>query len=115
MQFSAFDAISGLSGVGIYLLARRDTPNPCPALVAVLSALIELTNVDDGLPALADAGDATSDDSISRRFPAGSLNYRTRSRGPRSTGVNGDSDARWSTGQRLGRCRAEGEQLACHT
>jgi hypothetical protein len=45
-----FDLISGLSGVGAYLLCRREHQKPAAALRAVLRGLIALTSEDEGIP-----------------------------------------------------------------
>src|SRR5437762_10750262 len=45
-----FDLISGLSGVGAYLLCRKDEPQVATALRGVLSSLVALTAEEEGLP-----------------------------------------------------------------
>lgn len=45
-----FDVISGLAGVGRYLLCRREDPAHLEALHAVLHSLVELTREDGGVP-----------------------------------------------------------------
>jgi len=50
LPFSLFDVISGLAGVGRYLLLRHDQPGVRPILERALSCLAELTQSDDGLP-----------------------------------------------------------------
>jgi lantibiotic biosynthesis protein len=45
-----FDLISGLSGVGTYLLCRKENPGSATALRSVLKALVELTREEAGLP-----------------------------------------------------------------
>jgi hypothetical protein len=45
-----FDLISGLSGVGAYLLCRKEDPQVAATLRAVLNGLVELTKEEAGLP-----------------------------------------------------------------
>ncbi|MDH6246091.1 lanthionine synthetase C family protein [Mycobacterium sp. OTB74] len=47
---NAFDLISGLSGAGVYLLSRRESPDAEEVLDQLVDALIELSLEDDGLP-----------------------------------------------------------------
>jgi lantibiotic modifying enzyme len=47
---SQFDVISGLSGMGAYLLCRRSQPPVAEALTAVLHALILLSEDEQGVP-----------------------------------------------------------------
>ena len=50
ISIGQFDVISGLSGVGIYLLGRQENPGSATALQIVLKALVELTKEEAGLP-----------------------------------------------------------------
>jgi lantibiotic biosynthesis protein len=45
-----FDLISGLSGVGAYLLCRKEDPQVAATLRAVLQGLVEMTKEEAGLP-----------------------------------------------------------------
>ena len=50
MNISEFDVISGLSGVGAYLLCRRDQPLVAETLPVVIEVLVELLSEANGLP-----------------------------------------------------------------
>lgn len=45
-----FDVISGLSGVGAYLLCRQEEPGTMTALKIILRAFVEMTKEEAGLP-----------------------------------------------------------------
>ncbi|HEY6407677.1 MAG TPA: lanthionine synthetase LanC family protein, partial [Ktedonobacteraceae bacterium] len=49
LGFGDFDVISGLAGVGVYLLCRRDKPAVATALRTAVGSLIELAKDDDAL------------------------------------------------------------------
>jgi class I lanthipeptide synthase len=69
----AFDLISGLTGIGAYLLLRRSEPGPRAALAALLGRLVELTGEDGGLPRWhTPAGLLPPEELV--RFPDGNLN-----------------------------------------
>jgi hypothetical protein len=69
------DAISGLSGIGAYLLVRREQPHVEEVLEQVLSALAELTEEDGGLPRWHTPPELMGgDDAMAREFPGGCLN-----------------------------------------
>jgi lantibiotic biosynthesis protein len=68
-----FDLISGLAGVGAYLLLRRAEPGPAAALRAVLDRLVELTGSDAAGPRWRTPPDALSPDERTR-YPNGYLN-----------------------------------------
>ncbi len=74
VSFAAFDAISGLSGIGAYLLCRRDHPGKAMALVSVIEALVELLSVDDGLPRWYTPADLLGDEKAQEYYPHGNLN-----------------------------------------
>jgi hypothetical protein len=70
-----FDVISGLAGIGAYLLQRRSRPVVADALDAVLRAFIHLTAPDpDGPPRWHTPPPLMSDDSMARHYPHGNLN-----------------------------------------
>jgi len=50
MNVGDFDVISGLSGIGVYLLCRRHEPGVEAALSAVVQALVHLAGEEDGVP-----------------------------------------------------------------
>ena len=47
---SLYDVITGLTGMGAYLLCRREEPAAAQALQTVLASLVYLTEEQDGLP-----------------------------------------------------------------
>ena len=67
------DLISGLAGVGAYLLVRRAQPGVAPALGAVLEGLVELTGADGGGPRWR-TPPASLRPAERARYPAGYLN-----------------------------------------
>ena len=67
------DLISGLAGVGAYLLVRRAQPGVAPALRAVLEGLVELTGADRDGPRWR-TPPASLRPAERARYPAGSLN-----------------------------------------
>jgi lantibiotic biosynthesis protein len=67
------DLISGLAGVGAYLLVRRAQPGVAPALRAVLEGLVELTGADAGGPRWRTPA-ASLPPAERVRYPAGCLN-----------------------------------------
>jgi lantibiotic biosynthesis protein len=70
-----FDLISGLSGVGAYLLCRREHQKPAAALRAVLRGLIALTSEDEGIPRWHTPAHLMSDEEKRLRlYPNGNLN-----------------------------------------
>jgi hypothetical protein len=68
-----FDAISGVSGVGAYLLRRREVAGAASALDAVLSSLVALTAETAGPPRW-HTPQLLSHQSMVRDFPGGNLN-----------------------------------------
>ena len=67
------DLISGLSGVGAYLLLRRGEPGAAAALRVVLGSLVALTGADAGGPRWrTPPGDLSPDERA--RYPGGYLN-----------------------------------------
>ena len=67
------DLISGLAGVGAYLLVRRAQPGVAPALRAVLEGLVELTGADGHGPRWR-TPPASLRPAERARYPAGYLN-----------------------------------------
>jgi hypothetical protein len=69
-----FDLISGLSGVGAYLLCRTREPRQAAAFELLLSGLIALTTEVDGLPRWHTPARLIVDDVMRRHYPSGHLN-----------------------------------------
>jgi hypothetical protein len=72
--FADFDAISGLSGVGAYLLCRRDQPAVAGALSTAVESLIEITNDSGALPRWHTPPDLLWDAEMRVIYPYGNLN-----------------------------------------
>jgi hypothetical protein len=72
--FGDFDVISGLSGVGAYLLCRRDQPIISAALSTAVKSLIELTEGEGPLPRWYTPPSLLWDDEIRAIYPYGNLN-----------------------------------------
>jgi lantibiotic biosynthesis protein len=70
---SAFDTVSGLAGIGAYLLGRRDRPGPARALAAVLGAAAACCTVDGDRPRWA-TPPRLLDPELARRHPGGTAN-----------------------------------------
>jgi len=70
-----FDAISGLSGVGAYLLCRRDQPGVREGLFVIAAALAHLlADGSDGLPRWYTPPEQLYDDRMREIYPFGNLN-----------------------------------------
>jgi hypothetical protein len=69
-----FDVISGASGVGAYLLCRREQPGPSAALAAVLRALIYIGDDEDGVPRWHTPAHLLWDEGMKETYPYGNLN-----------------------------------------
>ena len=69
-----FDVISGLSGVGAYLLCRKDEPRITTALNAVLKGLVAVTAIEDGLPRWYTPARLLGDEKTISLYPNGNLN-----------------------------------------
>jgi hypothetical protein len=69
-----FDLISGLSGVGAYLLCRRQQPQVADALDATLRSLVALTTTGEHPPRWHTPARFMSDESMARHYPYGNLN-----------------------------------------
>lgn len=74
VDVATFDVISGLAGIGRYLLLRADETTHRAALEAVLRALVMLIGEDDGLPHWHTPSQFLSDDSTRAAYPEGNLN-----------------------------------------
>jgi hypothetical protein len=72
--FGDFDVISGLSGVGAYLLCRRDQAAVSVALSTAVESLIELTEDEGPLPRWYTPPSLLWDDEIRAIYPHGNLN-----------------------------------------
>jgi hypothetical protein len=74
VSVSQFDLISGLSGVGAYLLCRRQSEEATATLRAILSSLVALTAKTDGLPSWYTPVHLMGDETMARLYPNGNLN-----------------------------------------
>ena len=68
-----YDLISGLTGMGAYLLARRDDPASATALRAVVESLVVLASEEDGLPRWSSPPHLL-DEYMLKSYPTGNLN-----------------------------------------
>lgn len=73
MPVRAWDLISGITGVGVYLLARRTLPTPRAALDRTLTALVDLAREVDGAPRWATPPEHLFED-MRESAPQGNLN-----------------------------------------
>jgi hypothetical protein len=69
-----FDAISGASGLGAYLLCRRDQPGPSATLKALIQALVYLGDAGDGVPRWHTPNHFLWDEGLKESYPYGNLN-----------------------------------------
>lgn len=69
-----FDVISGLSGVGAYLLCRRDRPAVAEALPVVIEALVDLLADGNDLPGWHTPVHLLWDNELKNAYPFGNLN-----------------------------------------
>jgi hypothetical protein len=69
----AWDLISGITGMGVYLLTRREEPAPRAALEETLAALVDLMGETDGAPRWATPPDHVHED-VRESTPEGNLN-----------------------------------------
>ncbi len=74
MAVGTFDLISGLTGIGVYLLARGEQTGDFDALETVLGALLTITAEQDSLPRWYTPPDLVGDPAQLRFQPYGSLN-----------------------------------------
>lgn len=75
VSFAEFDAISGLSGVGAYLLCRRDEPRAMTALSSAVEGLVDLLSDGDGLPRWYTPAHLLGDEQTRVYCPHGNLNF----------------------------------------
>jgi lantibiotic modifying enzyme len=72
---NTFDVISGLSGIALYLLCRRESAEVDAALAEVIGCLIELSREEEGLPRWHCPHRLLGpDDTMQRQYPHGNLN-----------------------------------------
>jgi hypothetical protein len=74
LSFGDFDVISGLAGVGAYLLYRRDSPAAATALESILRYLVELASDASARPRWWTPASALGDADIVKLHPYGNLN-----------------------------------------
>jgi hypothetical protein len=74
VSVSQFDLISGLSGIGAYLLCRQESEEATATLRAVLSSLVALTGPAQGVPPWYTPAHLMGDETIARLYPNGNLN-----------------------------------------
>jgi len=74
VSFAEFDAISGLAGVGAYLLSRRDDPRMMTALTSVVQGLLDLLSGAGPLPRWHTPAHLLGDADARRLYPHGNLN-----------------------------------------
>jgi lantibiotic modifying enzyme len=70
---NAFDVISGLSGIALYLLERRESAEADRALLALVRCLIDLSREEEQLPRLHSPAHFL-DEYMLEQFPHGNLN-----------------------------------------
>jgi lantibiotic modifying enzyme len=74
VNIGEFDVISGLSGVGAYLLCRRDQPAVAESLPLVVEALVELLTETNGVPRWHTPARLLWDEDLKDTYPWGNLN-----------------------------------------
>jgi lantibiotic modifying enzyme len=74
VSMNDFDVISGLSGIGAYLLSRHQEAATGAALTAVVDALISLVMRNEVLPAWHTPAHLLFDDTARTNYPLGNLN-----------------------------------------
>ena len=73
--FAEFDPISGLSGVGAYLLCRRQEPRMLTALSCLVEGLVDLLSEVDGVPRWHTPPHLLGDERTREVCPHGNLNF----------------------------------------
>jgi lantibiotic biosynthesis protein len=73
LPVQVWDLITGITGVGVYLLARREKPAARAALEEILAALVDLMRESDGAPRWATPPDHLHED-MREGAPEGNLN-----------------------------------------
>jgi hypothetical protein len=74
VAFGEFDAVSGLAGVGAYLLKRAGNPAAAQALRALLRSLVALARDDAGLPRWWTPAHLMGNEETAALYPYGNLN-----------------------------------------
>ena len=74
ISFGEFDVISGLAGIGAYLLLRRENPGAVMALEAVLHSLVALANDTGSRPRWWTPAYLLGDEEMAALYPHGNLN-----------------------------------------
>ena len=74
VRVSQFDLISGLSGVGAYLLCRQEEGRAAQLLETVMRALIDLVREEEPLPRWHTPARWLGDEQLVRAYPHGNLN-----------------------------------------
>jgi lantibiotic biosynthesis protein len=74
LSVEQWDLISGLSGIGAYLLSRAGQPRIGKVLDKLLSSLAELTHLKDGVPRWFMPASSFSQEEMRLEFPDGNLN-----------------------------------------
>ena len=74
MSFGQFDVISGLAGIGAYLLLRREQPGAGAALESVLRALVALASDSGSRPRWWTPAHLLGDEEMAALYPNGNLN-----------------------------------------
>jgi hypothetical protein len=74
MPFGQFDVISGLAGIGAYLLLRREQPGAVRAVESVLRFLVNLASDDRGRPCWWTPAHLLGDEEMAVAYPHGNLN-----------------------------------------
>jgi lantibiotic biosynthesis protein len=75
VSFAEFDAISGLSGVGAYLLCRCDEPRMMTALSSIVEGLVDLLSEGGRLPRWYTPAHLLGDEQTRAYCPHGNLNF----------------------------------------
>jgi hypothetical protein len=74
MSFGQFDVISGLAGIGAYLLLRREQPDAAAALESALRALVALASDSGSRPRWWTPAHLLGDPETAALYPHGNLN-----------------------------------------
>jgi hypothetical protein len=74
VAFGEFDVVSGLAGVGAYLLCRTDNPAAAETLSALLGSLVALARADVSLPRWWTPAHLTGTEETAALYPHGNLN-----------------------------------------
>ncbi|WP_327250124.1 lanthionine synthetase C family protein [Streptomyces sp. NBC_01320] len=74
LAYGQFDLIAGITGIGTYLLSRKEQDGPTGALLAVLRGLVSMTGQEEGIPRWHTPARLMGDESLASRYPYGNLN-----------------------------------------